>query len=110
MREKEVFVETGEPGTGVSGAVDSAGVVVDSVPSGCSEGVGTDVLGCGDDSSDGKKTGGSGVGEGGGVGILRASLITSGGGRAREEMMMPGAVDGSEGRFDQMTQPPSLGS
>jgi len=43
-REKEVLVETGEPGTGVSGAVDSAGVVVDSVPSGWSDGVGTDVL------------------------------------------------------------------
>lgn len=24
--------------------------------------------------------------------------------------MIPGAVDGSVGRFDQMTQPPSLGS
>lgn len=30
--EKEVFVESGELGTGVSGAVDNAGVVVDSVP------------------------------------------------------------------------------
>lgn len=36
--------------------------------------------------------------------------MTSGGGRARGEMMIPGAVLGSEGRFDQMTQPPSFGS
>lgn len=50
------------------------------------------------------------MGEGGGVGILRANLITSGGGRALGEMMIPGAAEGSEGRFDQMTQPPSLGS
>jgi len=79
-REKEVFVETGEPGTGVSGAVD--GVVVDSVPLAWSVSIGTDVLVSGSDTSDGKETGGSGVGEGGGVGILRANLITSGGGRA----------------------------
>jgi len=42
--EKEVLVEMGEPGTGVSGAVDSAGVVVDSVSSGLSEGVRADVF------------------------------------------------------------------
>jgi len=50
------------------------------------------------------------VGEGGGVGMLRASLMTSGGGQALGEMMIPGAAEGSEGRFDQMTQPPSFGS
>lgn len=32
--ENEVLVESGEPGTGVSNAVESGGVVFDSVPSG----------------------------------------------------------------------------
>lgn len=78
-REKEVLVETGEPGTGVSGAVDRAGVVFDSVPSGWSAGAGADAL---DATSEDKTTGGSGVGDGGGVGRLRAYWMTSRGGRA----------------------------
>lgn len=61
-RENEVLVESGEPGTGVSNAVERGGVVFDSVPSGRSEGtVGTD------------KSTTTGVGDGGGVGMSSAN-------------------------------------
>lgn len=60
-RENEVLVESGEPGTGVSNAVESGGVVFDSVPSGRSEGiVGADISIT------------TGVGDGGGVGMSSA--------------------------------------
>lgn len=59
-REKDVLVEAGEPGTGVSNAVESGGVVFDSVLSGRSEGAGADR----------SKT--TGVGDGGGVGMSSA--------------------------------------
>ncbi len=51
----------------------------------------------------------TGLGDSGGVGSRRAFSITSGGGRERVEMMIPGARDGSVGRRDQMAQPPSSG-
>lgn len=60
-RESEVLVESGEPGTGVSNAVESGGVVFDSVLSGRSEGtVGAD------------RSIMTGVGDGGGVGMSSA--------------------------------------
>ena len=45
----------------------------------------------------------------GGVGRSTAHWTTSGGGRARGEMMMGGASDGSVGRRDQMAHPPISG-
>lgn len=61
VRENEVLVESGELGTGVSNAVESGGVVFDSVPSGRSEGaVGTN------------RSITMGVGDGGGVGMSSA--------------------------------------
>lgn len=84
--EREVFVETGEVGTEVSGAVDVAGVVSVSAEE-TSSGVGV-----------GRRTS-----VGGGEGRASAFWMTSSGGRARGEMMTPGAEEGSEGRCDQMT-------
>lgn len=46
---------------------------------------------------------GMGAGEAGGGGISRAFCLTLSGGRARGEMIIPGALDGSVGRLDQMT-------
>jgi len=48
----------------------------------------------------------AGFGDSGGVGSRRALSRTSGGGRERGEMMIPGARDGSVGRRDQMAHPP----
>ena len=49
----------------------------------------------------------SGFGDSGGVESLRALSRTSGGGRERGEMMIPGARDGSVGRRDHIAQPPN---
>jgi hypothetical protein len=49
----------------------------------------------------------TGFGDSGGVESRKAFSKTSGGGRERGEMMMPGARDGSVGRRDQMAQPPN---
>lgn len=91
--EREVFVETGDVGAEVSGAVDVAGVV-SVLGEEASIGVGV-----------GARSGRTsvGAGEGGGEGRASAFWITSSGGRARGEMMTPGAVEGLEGRCDQMT-------
>jgi hypothetical protein len=48
-----------------------------------------------------------GLGDSGGVESWRAFSRTSGGGRERGEMMIPGARDGFVGRRDQMAQPPN---
>jgi hypothetical protein len=90
----EVFVETGEVGTEVSGAVEVAGVVSVSAEEGTSIGVGV-----------GARSGTTSVGggEGGGEGSASAFWRMSSGGRARGEMMTPGAEEGLEGRCDQMT-------
>ena len=53
----------------------------------------------------GAKTGG--FGDPGGVESLRALSRTSGGGRERGDMMIPGARDGSVGRRDHIAQPPN---
>lgn len=58
-RENEVLVESGEPGTGVSNAVERGGVVFDSVPSGRSVGADKSIT--------------TGVGDGGGVGMSSAN-------------------------------------
>ena len=92
--EMEVFVETGEAGREVSGAVDVAGVVSVSAEEGGSTGVG---VGTGSGRTS------VGGGEGGGEGRASAFWMTSSGGRARGEMMTPGAEEGLEGRCDQMT-------
>jgi hypothetical protein len=47
------------------------------------------------------------IGDSGGVQSRKALSKTSGGGRERGEMMMPGAREGFEGRRDQMAQPPN---
>lgn len=49
----------------------------------------------------------TGFGDSWGVESRRAFSTTSGGGRELGEKMIPGARDGSVGRRDQMTQPPS---
>lgn len=87
-------METGEVGTEVSGAVDVAGVVSVSAEEGTSMGVGVGAW-------SGKTS--VGGGEGGGEGRASALWRMSSGGRARGEMMMPGAAEGLEGRCDQMT-------
>lgn len=87
--EREVFVETGEVGEEVSGAVDVAGVVSVSAEQGAS-------IGAGVGARSGRTT--VGAGEGGGEGSASAFWMTSSGGRARGEMMTPGAVEGLEGR------------
>jgi hypothetical protein len=46
-------------------------------------------------------------GEGGGVLSSRAWCTTSGGGRARGDIIIPGACEGSCGRRDQIAQPPN---
>jgi len=48
-------------------------------------------------------------GDAGGVGMSRAYWRTSGGGRARGDIMIPGAREGSCGRRDQIAQPPTSG-
>lgn len=99
--ERDVFVDTGEVGMEVSGAVEVAGVVSVSAE-GVSIGVGVWAW------SGMTSVGG---GEGGGEGSASAFWTTSSGGRARGEMMMPGAVEGFDGRCDQMTYsgfPPSI--
>lgn len=48
-----------------------------------------------------------GLGDSGGVASLRALSRTSGGGRDRGEMIIPGARDGSVGRRDHIAQPPN---
>lgn len=57
-RENEVLVESGEPGTDVSNAVESGGVVFDSVPSEGTVGADRSIT--------------TGVGDGGGVGMSSA--------------------------------------
>lgn len=49
-----------------------------------------------------------GGGEGGGVGISRASRMMSGGGLALVDMMIPGALEGSDGRLDQTAHSTAL--
>jgi hypothetical protein len=53
---------------------------------------------------------GEGNGEAGGVGSAIAFCTTSCGGRARGDIMIPGACDGSCGLRDQMAHPPFIPS
>lgn len=104
--DNEVFVDKGDPGIGVSGAVEQAGVVsvvVDDRTSVRSGDEGTEPFKL---SSTGNSSTTEGEGDTGGVDISMAFWMTSCGGRARGEMMMPGACEGSSGRRDQMTHPP----
>jgi hypothetical protein len=126
----DVFVVCGEPGVDVSGDVEPAGVVsavtdeegmkrslrsrsgkTDSGGAGSSSTFGSGVfwvlmMGRMDGTA---STTGACFGEGGGVGMSRACWTMSGGGRARGEMIIPGARDGSCGRRDQIAQPPMSG-
>lgn len=97
--ETEVFVDNGDPGTtGVSGAVEQAGVVVVSVA--VAE---TSSAGSGDIVSSSGATG-EGGGEGDGVRSSIALEMILCGGRARGEMMIPGAWVGSRGLRDHIAQ------
>lgn len=93
--EMDVFVETGEVGTEVLVAEDAAVVVVSVTEaddmSTCS-GWGVD---------DCWRAFGGRIGKG--KGRSRAFRLTSSGGRARGEIMIPGALEGSVGRPDQIT-------
>lgn len=97
--ETEVLVDNGDPGTtGVSGAVEHAGVVVVSVA------VAETGSGSGDIFSSTTGNWGEGGGEGDGVRNSIALEIIFCGGRARGEIMIPGACVGSRGLLDQIAQ------
>lgn len=109
VTDSEVLDESGEPGMGVSGAVEDS-VVEDEGISTCSGGSssearsvesGTSSLG-----SSSATTGGDGDGDGGGEGKSKAPSFTFVGGRARGDIIIPGAFAGSCGLRDQMTYSP----
>lgn len=95
--EREVWDEMGETATEVSGAVEVAEVVSVQVE----EGTSVRSSGVGVGAWSGRTS--VGGGEGGGEGRQSAPWMTSCGGQARGEMMIPGAVEGLDGRCDQMT-------
>jgi len=111
--DNEVFVDRGDSGMGVSGAVEHAGVasVADEEgTSACSGEVRVDTFNSPSSSSSSWGNAlvreGGGEGEGGGVGRSIAFCITSWGGRARGDIMIPGASEGSCGLRDQIAHPP----
>ena len=118
VRETEVFVERGEPGTGVSGAVEQAEVVSvadDDNASACSDSGDAVSFGSSGEGKGARSITVSGTnatafglsfGEAAGVGILSARWIIWSGGFARGEMMIPGASEGRPLR-DHITQPES---
>jgi hypothetical protein len=134
--EIDVLVDRGEPCTGVSGAVEHAGVVAVVADDEGREDAGK-WLGSGDGGSEGVEHSGSGdggvaksslaqvisengtmgslrgfgdgLGEGGGVVVDSAPSMISGGGRDRGENITPGALVASRGGRDQITQPPRSG-
>jgi hypothetical protein len=91
----DVLVDKGEPGIGVLGAVEHAGVVSvadEEGTSACSSEVRVDSF---DSLSRGNSLAGEGKGDAGGVGSSIAYWMTSCGGRARGDIMIPGACEGS---------------
>lgn len=112
----DVLVDDGDPGTVEHAGVISASVVVDEgISSTCS---GEESCNSGSFAADSRSAGNSfggteagegareGGGEGGGVGSSIAFSTTFCGGRAREDMMIPGAWEGSCGLRDHIAQPP----
>jgi hypothetical protein len=110
--DNEVFVDRGDSGMGVSGAVEHAGVVSvadEEGTSACSGEVRVDTFNSPPPSSSWGNSvfrEGGGEGEGGGVGRSIAFCMTSCGGRARGDIMIPGASEGSCGLRDQIAHPP----
>ena len=106
--DNEVFVDRGDSGMGVSGAVEHAGVVSvadEEGTSACSGEVRVDTFNS-PSSSWVNFVVREGGGEGGGVGRSIAFCMTSCGGRARGDIMIPGASEGSCGLRDQIAHPP----
>ena len=110
--DNEVFVDRGDSGMGVSGAVEHAGVVSvvgdEEGTSACSGEVRIDTFNSPSSSSWGNSLirEGRGEGEGGGVGRSIAFCMTSCGGRAQGDIMIPRASEGSYGLRDQIAHPP----
>lgn len=117
-RDMDVFVDKGEPGTGVSGAVEHAGVVSVADDDGTSAGSGDSSFAgssftsslrgtwtsCGESTATRCNDFNLIFGEAGGLGSCKAFCTTCSGGFARGEMMTPGASDGLPLR-DQITHP-----